>query len=614
MNFCKKTLLLYMFLILAAPGGSALGQKHPWSFMPMCSGDAVWWISVADSGKGDGHTLPIFTSMRIGRDTLMNARHYWYVTFPPETGIAEGWMRADSAGLYVWTGDAELRLVPSWASMGEMVNGGRVTDVTFVRTPFGDARSFTIVKDGKRLTWTDGIGLWGFDRTVNGRGRSFTWIARNSCGASTSHEPSGFIAPLRDGDILVHRLRSDKDADLGFQVLSSRKGTDGKEWISASSMGNGRRESRNFRISMSPSGRVSYEGNDRNGAQPRFDHYPAYQPPVDEITLDEDVMRIVARFDTTIFSETVSAFTMMSTRSGVDRTMTIADRFGVVYERVQGLVATLHSAVIGGKKYNRTPERWRYFPLCSGSSFAYRRIGPETNDVVLTGMPDTMIQGIPFVQFGIPAIPAKGGFTQVHAFDGVFREDVEGVLRENGELLLPAAVDLGDRTPTGIAIAAGEMAVFGAKRHFLVSTDIGSSGFRVDTLVDNIGIYSTYVDEDFLGVFSWRLLGGEICGNRVGVTSGLTDPSAYAASLQLNLYPNPAPVGSIVHAGIWSEGYSSGRLMMHDMLGRVVMNESVVLVPGGNNLMRSTRDLLPGVYAVSFTSEAAHTSALLQLR
>jgi hypothetical protein len=612
-NSSRFVLLLSCFLMLAV-NQELMAQKYPWSFMPMCANDELWYISVSDSGKGQGHTLPVFASMRIGRDTLMNTRRYYYVTFPPEIGIDEGWMHADSAGLYVWTGSGDLRLIPSWVSLGETINGGKVTQVTFVPTPFGDARSFTIEKGGKRSTWTDGIGLWSFDRIHDGHYKPFTWIARNTCGSGASHEPAGFLAPMRDGDILVHRLSSEQQPDLGFQILSARKGTDGKEWIAAASMPDGRRESRNFRIGMTRAGMIHYEGNDHISVQPRFDHYPAYLPPLDELTIGSDLMRIVSRFDTTIFSESVTAFTMVGAKSGVDRVMTIADRFGLVYERVQGLETILHSAVVAGIKYNRSQTPRRFLPLCPGSTYAYRRIGPVTDDVVMTSMLDTIAQGLPFVHFGIPAMPGKGGFSVVHAFDGLLREVMAGVVNENGELLLPAAVDLGDRIPTGIAVATGQMEVFGAKRHFLTTVDIGKSGFRVDTLIDNIGLYSTYVSEDFIGTFSWRLLGGDICGNRVGVTSGTTEAYAPTESLDLRLYPNPATVGSTVHIGAWSEVHAHARLLIHDMLGRVVTDESVTLVPGMNIHLRNSGGFAPGMYIVSLTNSAAHVSALLQLR
>ncbi len=601
----------FPLLLVALLSQPLTAQGYPWAFMPMCVGDETWWISVSDSGAG--HTLPVFTSMRIDRDTVIEAQRYFYVDFPAEAGIAEGWIRSDSAGLHVWNGTSEQRILPSWVSEGDLVNGVKVTAITYVRTPFGDARSFTL-QSGGGVTWTDGIGLWAFNRIVGGRSRTFTWMARNACGATPHREPAGFTAPIRDGDILVHRLKSEEQPELGFQILAARKGTGGREWIAATSMHHGRRENRNFFITMSPAGMVHYEGNDRYGVQPRLDYYPTYLPPVDEFTVGNCVMRVVARFDTIIFSETVDAFTLKSTRSDLDRVITIADRFGLVYERVQGLEAVLHSAVINGKKYNRTQERRRFLPLCSGSTFAYRRFGPENNDVGYTSMRDTTAQGVPAVSFSLPAMPVPGRSIMMTALDGSYRDTVEGVLDGNGELVLPAAVDLGDRAPTGIVVSIGQRVVFGALRAFLATVDIDNYALREDMLVENIGLYSSRLDEQYGGTFEWRLLGGVICGEAVGVTSEVADLAGGATAPRIELYPNPATAGGTVHIGIVAGAPAHGRLLLRDMLGRIAMDEIVALVPGMNAITRSSRGLAPGVYAVSLTMDAAHISTLLLLR
>ncbi len=620
MNRKQRISLLSLAILACAMQGLAFGQSSEDAFMPLCVGDVSSWIRIRMQTQTQRYWPPTLFSSSIERDTTISGEQYAYVSFPPEAEIPEGWMRSDSAGLYLRRGEGDSLIVPASADIEERVSGGKVIDTFTVSTQYGTLPAYRVVRasfPSRRLywTWVRGLGLWEITVSQGSEVTHFHFLSGMRCGKGSENLPVVFDVPLRLGDIVVHKLSDVSGAELGYRVQSAVDALFGPRWIISNPPDGGGHALRNFVVTVDTDGQVRYQANDMLGTGQAFVSYPAYSPALDTVVMDGLPYFVTARFDTTIFSDTVRAFALRSTDQLAPRTVIIADRFGMVYEKAGGVVASLHSAVVNGRKYNRNTVRRRFLPLCDSSVFEYKMIGPFSHGFGRMKIRDSTFLGVTSLFYGPPGMAVLGGSSMRYPMRGLFTEQADGVYDSKRKLVFPFEANLGDTMRTGVVIGLEQREVLGGLRWTMHTAEIWDDILRRDVYVEDAGLYSSDIEEAGTGRFTWTLTGAIVCGEAFGEVLAMDE--AYPRSIASNVtaYPNPAPAGSgriFINVQAASQGIAS--LTVVDLLGRVRMASETFVRDGSHAIPVSISSLEPGMYMLVVITGQHRTWTRLMIR
>lgn len=616
MNLFRFRLLVVAFTTLYLHTAGA--QTESDAFLPMCQGDASSWIVVQQNLRQNLYEPASVRTCTLERDTLIDGVRYFAGLFPEECLLPVGWMRSDSAGLFLWTGNSDSLVIPAWAERLTPVLAGIVSDTHAVQTEYGSVRAYRVKrKEGNvdlSWVWASGIGLWEFSRNEGSDTRwTYSYISGRRCGNGPAADPIAIDVPLRPGDVLIHNRFIPSTQQKEFQIQGSRMTSIGTHWVGKPGPAILFGGSTFFRAAVSNRGLVEYS----EGGISIIEYYPAFIPATDSVLIDTIPRRVVARFDTVVFSEPVKAFTLEWVYRGIPQRMTVADRFGVLHEEQCGVIASLHSAVVNGRKYNRSTDRRRYLPLCTGSVYEYSASKKNAQTVVRSVLNrDTLINGRAYVYLDIPDIRIDSSIRIKHELSGWMREEEDGIYGPNDSLILPFAADLGDATPTGIITELRSRFIHGKQRQMMVVNDYHHHTIRNDTLVEGIGLLGTFDDLYVPGesgfADNWNFIGGVICGEAIGATLGSETVSAIPSRIELTLYPNPMTAGhGTAHLGIRIPNSGGGRIDIIDVLGRTRYSKGLDLCPGSNATTLSLSSLGPGVYIVSLNVGRLHTTTRL---
>lgn len=409
--------------------------------------------------------------------------------------------------------------------------------------------------------------------------------------------------PLHDGDVLVH------EREDGDRIIQRHRYTGNKiYWVGLHAPHVFDLQNRSYSISIAANGNVLYSPFDFFGSSIPVEYYPAYIPMGDSVRISNTMWHVAARFDTTIFSKRVRAFSLQKDEQWYEQRLTIADRFGVVSETGRYGTFTLHSAVINGVKYNRDTVRRRIFPLREGSIYAYARIGRELNppvrDTVRTSITrDTIVDGNRFLWFELPPFRTSSGYS-ISDMQGWFRETEDGLLSVDSVIVIPAAMDIGDATPMGgVVTEIFRREYYGVMKNVYVGRDIAPECFHTDTLVEGIGPVCCSFGGFTDWPRTWYLVGGIICGEPWGIPLTVSETPIHPEQPAMQLYPNPAPAGTdFINIRIVGVESGTGRLSVYDLLGRELRNQFVNCDPTENEYTVPLDYLPAGMYVVRIRS------------
>jgi hypothetical protein len=619
LSHCRFHVVAAILTVLSLHTGSA--QVPANTFLPICLGDASSWIVVQQNLQRKQYYPVSVQTRTIERDTVIGGSRYFAGLFPEECLLPVGWMRSDAAGLFLRTGDSDSLVIPAWSERLTPLLGGVVIDTHAVQTLSGPARAYRVTRREGNVdlswVWVSGIGLWEFVKTEDSRMRwIYSYISGQRCGTGPATDPVALEVPLRTGDVLVHHRSISSTQREEFQIQGSRMTGIGTHWIG--SPGPTILQTRNtyFTASVSARGMVEYTA----GGISKIEYYPAFIPATDTVLIDRIPRRVVARFDTVVFSESVRAFTLEWIDRGSLQRMTVADRFGVVYEERSGTTASLHSAVVDGRKWNRSTDRRRYLPVCKGSVLEYAARNKKVSTVARGVLNrDTLINGREYIYLDIPGIRVDSSVLIKHKLNGWMREEDDGLYGVNDSLILPFTADLGDATPTGIVTELRTRFIHGQERVMMVVNDYNHHFIRNDTLVEGIGLLGSYEDLYIPGesgfTENWNFIGGVICGEVIGATLGSDDAALIPSGIELSFYPNPLRAGQgTALLDVRSQSFRHGRIAVVDVLGRVWFSGDIELHPGQNSITLPVSSLGPGSYVVSLTVGDENATTTLMVR
>jgi len=606
-------MIVWTIILLAnACGVEAVAQSY---VFPVCSGNASSWHLIKRKPNSSAYTHPVMQTLSVDRDTVAFGQTFHRVVHPEEAQLDPQWLRSDAEGLFRLTAGGEVLWLPASVSLGDSVFIGAVTDSVTVHTPFGKTRAYHVTyKDSLRtMRWTiaDGIGIWNFYEW-RGKGSSAfltlgRFISGRRCGRGPTGDPIPIDVPLRPGDILVHGPEQ-------CQIQSARPYGDGAYWVGLPGPSILGRQSRSIEITYNEECMVVYDPLDYFGSSAPREYYPAFVPATDSVRINGVWWEVSARFDTTLFSDTVRAFSLFSERGR----LTVADRFGVIFEEMDGLPpAFLESAVVAGVKYNRSRRRVRLFPICEDNVYEYElKKSGWTGTARAHLRQDTIIDGTLYRWFALPGIPRYGTGGSIHTdLARWFCETDSGVISPGSGIAYTATPDYGDLTPTGVIVRIAEIDLYGKRRVVCVSSDVGHHYGHTDTLAEDIGMISSISNTWELGTFQWHLLGARICGEAVGMTLGTDRAPELPQDFQIKLYPNPAaPRTGCVNVRITSSRGGDAVLRIVDMLGRVRKTERMQIIPGTNFSELDVVDLASGSYIAHLDLGDTVISTMLVVR
>lgn len=602
----KQKLLLPLLtaaLLLGAFQPQVWAQASDSAFVSLCSGDVSTWMRIPMRQWTLAYSPPSMVSSTVHRDTVIDGRQYVYLLFPPEMALPEGWMRSDPAGLYLRGSDSDTLLLPADVKLNDLLLNGKVFEILTVPTQFGQLPAYRIsrtVFPGKRIewTWVPVIGLWECSISQGDLRVQYHYLSGLRCGRGTPDLPVALDVPLRSGDILVHEIRQKATSETAYRVQSSSENLEGTRWIHSEPTGDGEYTVRHLKVSINTDGHVLHDALDMLGSDPDVEPYPAYIPALDTVLLGGRPYAVIARFDTTIFSDTVSACRLRSADQLAPRTILYADRFGLVHEETDAITATLHSAVIWGNKYNRQAVVRRWLPLCDGSVYEYRMTGPFSDTYGRMKLRDSTLLGRTSVFFEPPGMAVMGMSSMRYPLRGLMTEQAEGVRRSNGGMLIPFAAELGDTTSTGMVISLEQRQIFGTSRRVMLTAKVSDDINRRDLYVEDVGMYSSDIQERGFGRFTWTLTGAIVCGESIGTPLSADRQLPFAAAADMMLYPNPTTTGTraIVSMSILRHGHY--QLAVSDVLGRILFRSEMYLPKGTTSVPLPLDGFAPGAYMV----------------
>ncbi len=569
-------------LLLAGFNMHATAQNF--SF-PVCQGDASSWHIQQRDPNRTHYTPPVIRTVSVGRDTVAFGETYYYLDFPEQLRLPAIWARSDSLGLHCLTATGDALLLPSIDRIGMPVMGGEISDTLTIHTSFGPARAYKIRRiDGdSTLVWTvaDGIGIWDFTSWRQGGGEYVycRFLSGRRCGQGPLGDPVAIDVPLRARDILV-RTRNDGSSTIESARPSSR----GPSWVGLPASSALLFDNRSFSVTINPDCNVYYDPMDFMGSAPACEYYPAFIPATDSITLDGRRWSVERRFDTTVFSQQVRAFSIRGETSHGGFERIVAEKFGVVREiALSGSPASfssvLASAVVNGVSYNRGTERHRFFPLCRENVYEYRMTQHPYDTIARMQLTeDTLVDGVAYIHFRLPGIPYPPNNTATKSLiSGWFREAEDGIYTMDSTLAYPFAADLGDITLSGIVIGVRRRNFGGDSRFALITADFGYHYNRQDTLVEGIGPFAANDYLLFEGGFSWELTSAVICGETWGAPLAVSETPLPPEEPSVQLYPNPVPATSrVVHLRLAGGMPGAVRLSVHDLLGRELRSQEIM--------------------------------------
>lgn len=346
--------------------------------------------------------------------------------------------------------------------------------------------------------------------------------------------------------------------------------------------------------------------------RPEAEQFPVSPPLSDTVCLrtfgynpDSVLYVVTQRFDTTIFSQRVRAFTITSLNQSPIVQRTIADTFGLVFERRGSATLSLSSAVIDGREYNRDTVRRSYMPMCTSNRYQCRHYSEYTRKwtYTLETVRDTIIGGIQYsagTSLGTVRETAAGLFQRVDTTD---------------QLLVPSYATLGSLCQVGIVTDTSSVLINGALHKRVETNDYHPELFFTEVWIEGIGrtkyeVRSAFADLNAIDTITYA----EICGTIFGTLVGVEESRGSRAPLILLLgnYPNPFNPSTNIPYTLPSEAHVE--LKVFDLLGREVATLVNDRQAAGRHAVRfEARGLPSGIYFVQLRAgdDFAQTKIML---